>query len=59
MSARRAVFAAAAAAVAGALLLGGNVTYAAWSDSANSETTTITAGTLEAEIKLTGPSSVN
>lgn len=58
MSARRAVFAAAAAATAGALLLGGNATYAAWSDSAKSEKTTITAGTLAAEITQSDPASV-
>ncbi|WP_423058394.1 SipW-dependent-type signal peptide-containing protein [Brevibacterium linens] len=59
MSLRRAVFAAAAAAAAGALLIGGGATYAAWSDSAESETTKVTAGTLEADITQSGPTDVS
>lgn len=58
MSLRRAVFAAAAAAAAGVLLIGGGATYAAWSDSAESESSTITAGTLTASIKLEGQSNL-
>lgn len=58
MSLRRAVFAAAAAAAAGVLLIGGGATYAAWSDSTESESTTITAGDLKAEISQVGPSDV-
>ena len=59
MSLRRAVFAAAAAAAAGALLIGGGATYAAWSDSTESETTKVRAGTLEAEIAQSGPTSAS
>lgn len=59
MSFRRAVFAAAAAAAAGALLIGGGATYAAWSASTESETTKVRAGTLEAEIAQSGPTSVS
>lgn len=59
MSLRRAVFAAAAAAAAGAMLIGGGATYAAWSDSAESESSTITAGTLTASIAQNGPTSVS
>ncbi|WP_167854340.1 SipW-dependent-type signal peptide-containing protein [Brevibacterium sp. S111] len=55
MSLRRAVFAAAVSAAAGALLIGGGVTYAAWSDSAESESTTVQAGTLTATIAQKGP----
>lgn len=58
MPVRRAILVAVAAATAGALLLGGNATYAAWSDSDSSERTTITAGDLRAEIAQTGPSAV-
>lgn len=58
MSLRRAVLSAAAAAAAGALLIGGGATYAAWSDSTESESTTITAGDLKAEISQVGPSDV-
>lgn len=58
MSSRRAVLAAVAAAAASALLLGGNATYAAWSDSKSSQKTTITAGTLKAEIDQAGPTPV-
>jgi alternate signal-mediated exported protein len=59
MSLRRAVFAAAAAAAAGALLIGGGATYAAWSDSAESESSTVTAGTLTAGIAQSGPANVS
>ena len=59
MSFRRAVFAAAAAAAAGALLIGGGATYAAWSDSAESESSTVTAGTLTAGIAQNGPTNVS
>lgn len=58
MSLRRAVFAAAGAAAAGALLISGGATYAAWSDSAESESTTITAGDLKAEISQSVPTDV-
>ena len=59
MSLRRAVFAGAAAAAAGALLIGGGATYAAWSDSAESESSTVTAGTLTAGIVQNGPTNVS
>src|SRR5699024_10652272 len=59
MSLRRAVFAAAAAAAAGALLIGGGATYAEWSDSAESESSTVTAGTLTAGIAQSGPANVS
>jgi alternate signal-mediated exported protein len=58
MSLRRAVLSAAAAAAAGVLLIGGGATYAAWSDSTESESTTITAGDLKADISQVGPSDV-
>lgn len=58
MSVRRAVFAASAAAAAGALLIGSGATYAAWSDSAESETTKIKAGSLTAAIDQQGPTNV-
>lgn len=59
MSARRAVLTAVVAATAGALLLGGNATYAAWSDSQRSGQSTITAGDLKANnITQIGPTAV-
>lgn len=59
MSARRAVLTAVVAATAGALLLGGNATYAAWSDSQRSGQSTITAGDLKVDISQTGPTAVD
>lgn len=55
----KALLTAGAAAALAALLLGGTATYASWSDSTDSgTTTTIAAGELTAEITQTGPKSV-
>lgn len=58
MTSRSAVLTAVAAIAASVVLLGGGVTYAAWSDSASSDTTIVTAGDLTAEITQSGPTSV-
>lgn len=58
MSFRLSLVVALAAAVLAVLLLGGTATRAAWTDSTGSESTTLTAGNLTAEITQSGPTSV-
>lgn len=58
MTSRSAVLTAVAAAGVAVVLLGGTATYAAWSETVSSDTTSITAGELTAEIAQSGPTSV-
>lgn len=59
MSTRLSVLAVVAAVVLAALLLGGTATRAAWTDSMESEITTLTAGSLSGQISQRGPTSVS